>query len=54
MKVNTKVNMIKPGKDFYVVSLTCCLLILVFMVINFSAIFNKQSSGFRELVSSNS
>lgn len=54
MTVQTKVNMIKPGKDYYVVSLACCLMILVFIVINFSSIFNKQSNDFRELVSSNS
>ena len=50
----TKVNMIKPGKDYYVVSLAFCLLIFVFIVINFSSVFNKQQNDFRQLVSSNS
>ena len=52
--VQTKVNMIKPGKDYYVVSLAFCLLIFVFIVINFSSVFNKQQNDFRQLVSSNS
>ena len=46
--------MIKPGKDYYVVSLAFCLLIFVFIVINFSSVFNKQQNDFRQLVSSNS
>ena len=42
MTSETKVNMIKPGKDFYTVSFTITLSILIFMVINFSTIFNNK------------
>jgi len=54
LTTETKVNMIKPGKDYYTVSFTITLCIFIFMVINFSAIFNNKQNDFRELVTSNS